>query len=326
MAIFVYVEHHDGVIKRVSLELLGKARELADQKGEQVAAIVLGYGVEKLATTVGEYGADIVFLGDDERLAEYNGATYARTLVELIKKENPSMFLAGATAIGKDMVPRVAARLGVSMVSDITGLSLVDGKTQITRPVYAGKILADFGNFKSSPEVITVRSRAFPLPVKSEGRQAEIRKLTSEIQDKDLKTVIKEVIKSVQGMVDLTEADIIVSGGFGMKNAENFALLEELAGLLGAAVGASRAAVDAGYAPYARQVGQTGKVVSPTVYIACGISGAMQHLAGMGSSKYIVAINKDPDAPIFKVADFGIVGDLFKVVPAFIAELKAAGK
>jgi len=323
MSILVFIEQHDGVIKRASLEVLGKGRELADQKGMPLLAALIGAGVGSLAATLGEYGADVVYLIDDQKYKDYNTATYARVLVELARQVKPYLLMLGATALGKDLAPRVAARLGVSLASDITGLSINEaGKLEILRPMYSGKIFATFEGKGDGVQMVTVRSRAFPLPAQVAGRTAEVRPFAVNIEEKDLRTVLKEVIRSVQGMVDLTEADIIVSGGHGMKAAENFALLEELASLLGAAVGASRAAVDAGFAPYSRQVGQTGKVVSPTVYIACGISGAMQHLAGMSSSKFIVAINKDPDAPIFKVADFGIVGDLFKVVPALIEEIK----
>ncbi|MCL5039270.1 MAG: electron transfer flavoprotein subunit alpha/FixB family protein [Firmicutes bacterium] len=323
MSILVFIEQHGGSIKRASLEILGKGRELADKVGQKLVAVLIGQGVAGLTDALGEYGADIVHLADEGRFKEYSTALYARVLAELARQEQPSLFLLGATALGKDLAPRVAARLGVALASDATGLEINPaGQLEVRRPMYAGKILATLEGRGALPQLVSVRPRAFPLPTPAAGRRAEVKSLTTTFEEKDLRQTLKEVLRSVQGMVDLTEADIIVSGGHGIKAAENFALLEELAGLLGAAVGASRAAVDAGFAPYSRQVGQTGKVVSPMVYIACGISGAMQHLAGMSSSKFIVAINKDPDAPIFKVADFGIVGDLFKVVPALIQEIK----
>lgn len=321
--IWVIGEQRDQNLRKVSFELLAQGRKIADQWGEELNVILLGDGVASLADVLVQHGADAVYLADAPSLAEYHSEAYSQVITKLLRETAPKVVLLGHTAVGKDLAPRLAESLGSGLVGDCVDLEIEDRSILFTKPVYAGKA---FSKSRCAGEMImaTLRPNVFP---KSEGNkpgQGKIIRLEVASDSQSLKSIIKEVIKRVTGKVELTEADIIVSGGRGMKGPENFKILEELAETLGAAVGASRAAVDAGWREQPYQVGQTGKTVSPTLYIACGISGAIQHLAGMSSSKYIVAINKDPEANIFKVADYGIVGDLFKVVPLLNEELKKA--
>lgn len=320
--IFIIVEQRDLQIRKVSLELLSQGRKIADETGETLVAVVLGHGIEGLAQTVTASGADKVILIDDEKLAEYTTGSYTSVLNKLIRKEEPQAVLMGNTAIGKDLAPRLAHRLGVGLASDCVGME-TDAKSFLTfkRPVYAGKAFAYLSS-NVRPILATIRPNTFKANAPDASRQAEIVKETADIDSADLRAILKEVVIAASKRPDLTEANIIVSGGRGMKGPENYVILEELADVIGAAVGASRAAVDSGWKEHKFQVGQTGKTVAPTLYIACGISGAIQHLAGMGSSKFIVAINKDPEANIFNVADYGIVGDLFEVVPILTQEFK----
>ncbi|HUS88686.1 MAG TPA: electron transfer flavoprotein subunit alpha/FixB family protein [Desulfosporosinus sp.] len=320
--IFIIVEQRDLQIRKVSLELLSQGRKIADETGETLVAVVLGHGIEGLAQTVTASGADKVILIDDEKLAEYTTGAYTSVLNKLIRKEEPQAVLMGNTAIGKDLAPRLAHRLGVGLASDCTGME-TDAKNFLTfkRPVYAGKAFAYLSS-NVRPILATIRPNTFKANPPDASRQAEIVKETADIDSADLRAILKEVAIAASKRPDLTEANIIVSGGRGMKGPENYGILEELADVIGAAVGASRAAVDSGWKEHKFQVGQTGKTVAPTLYIACGISGAIQHLAGMGSSKFIVAINIDPEANIFNVADYGIVGDLFEVVPILTQEFK----
>ncbi len=315
--ILVFCELKDGKVRKPSLEALSEARRLADASGKQVGAIFAGHGLagaEEAAT----YGADVILKADAPGLAAYSSDGFARLLADAVQAKGASVFLAAATSLGRDVAPRVAARLGAGFAADVTALAMKDGKLQATRPVYAGKAFASV-DFESPVQVATTRPNVFAVASCSKAGTAESLPVSAD----GFKAVVKEILAKAGGAVDLTEADIIVSGGRGMKEGANFKLLEELAEALGGVVGASRAAVDAGWGiPHSMQVGQTGKVVSPTLYIACGISGAIQHVAGMSSSKYIVAVNKDPEAPIFKLADYGIVGDLFEVVP----ELTKAAK
>lgn len=320
--IFIIVEQRDLQIRKVSLELLSQARKVADETGETVVAVVLGQGIEGLAQTVAASGADKVILIDDEKLKEYTTGAYTSVLNKLIRKEEPQAVLMGNTAIGKDLAPRLAHRLGVGLASDCTGME-TDAKNFLSfkRPIYAGKAFAYLSS-NVRPILATIRPNTFKAEAPDASRQAEIVKETADIDSADLRAILKEVAIAASKRPDLTEANVIVSGGRGMKGPENYGILEELADVIGAAVGASRAAVDSGWKEHKFQVGQTGKTVAPTLYIACGISGAIQHLAGMGSSKFIVAINKDPEANIFNVADYGIVGDLFDVVPLLTQEFK----
>ncbi|MCL1791688.1 MAG: electron transfer flavoprotein subunit alpha/FixB family protein [Peptococcaceae bacterium] len=319
--IWVVVEQTQGNIRKISFELLSQGAKLAAEKGEELAAVILGAGIGNLANEAGQYGADKVYLADDAKLENYTTGAYTSVLAKLIKENEPSLVLFGNTAVGKDLAPRVAQRVGVGLASDCTTMT-GDAAAYVTfsRPLYAGKVNAKIASPAARPVMATIRPNSFPA-VES-AKTPETINVAVNVDATDLRAILKEVIMQAAGRVPLTEANIIVSGGRGMKTAENFSILEELADVLGAAVGASRAAVDGGLRDYEFQVGQTGKTVSPTLYIACGISGAIQHLAGMFSSQVIVAINKDPEANIFTVADYGIVGDLFDVVPLLTEECK----
>ncbi|MDQ7092921.1 electron transfer flavoprotein subunit alpha/FixB family protein [Desulfosporosinus sp. PR] len=320
--IWVVVEQRNMQIRKVSLELLGQGRKMADETGEPLVAVVLGQGIEGIAQTLAANGADKVILVEDEKLAEYTTGAYTSALNKIIRKEEPQAVLMGNTAVGKDLAPRLAQRLGVGLASDCTGIELNSASFMtFKRPIYAGKAF-EYLNSNVRPILATIRPNTFALPVADDSRKAEVVKESAEIDSADLRAVLKEIAIAASKRPELTEANIIVSGGRGMKGPENYVILEALADVIGAAVGASRAAVDAGWREQKFQVGQTGKTVAPTLYIACGISGAIQHLAGMGSSKFIVAINKDPEANIFNVADYGIVGDLFEVVPILTEEFK----
>jgi len=320
--IWVFAEVKDSNIRKVSFELLSQAKKMAEKLGEEVVAVLLGSGVEGLTGRLAQY-ADKVYWVDDPILAHYTTDTYAGVLTNLLKEHEPSIFLCGATVIGKDLSPRIASRLQTGLATDCTGLSIgEDGLMIAKRPVYAGKAFIDLVCPVSRPQMASVRPNVLEMLPADESKKGATIKVDSQIDPSSLRTTVVEVVKAAGAKVDLTEAQIIVSGGRGMKGPENFKVLEELAEVIHATVGASRAAVDSGWRDHGDQVGQTGKVVTPNLYIACGISGAIQHLAGMGSSKVIVAINKDPDAPIFQKADYGIVADLFKVVPILTEEFK----
>jgi len=309
-------------MKNVTFELLAAGRKIADQIGEELAAVLFGKDVAAMADTLGEYGADKVYLAGDDKLGQYTTGAYSKVLADLIKEYEPSTVLMGCTVQGRDLATRVAQRVGTGLMSDCTGVEMENGSLVFTRPIYAGKAFVKAACPETSPVMATVRPNVLTAGLPQVGRKAEVINVPVNLGDADLRQVIKDVIRQLSTRPELTEANIIVSGGRGMKELENFKILEERADVRGAGVGASRAAVDAGWVGHSYQVGQTGKTVSPTLYIACGISGAIQHLAGMSSSKCIIAINKDPEANIFKVADYGIVGDLFEVVPIFSEECK----
>jgi electron transfer flavoprotein alpha subunit len=315
-------EQREGEIRKVSYELVSEGRRLADSLGQEVTTILLGSGIKDKAPTFGHYGADKVLVADDPRLETYTTDAYVSVIGELVKANDPAILILGASVQGRDLSARLAARLGVGMAQDCTVFSIEDGNLVATRPIYAGKAYAKMTFSDSWPQMATARPNVMTLNEPDESKSAEVIDATFSLDDSSLKTKVVDTMKDESGKVDLTEADIIVSGGRGMKGPENYNILEELADVIGATVGASRSAVDAGWRPHADQVGQTGKVVSPNLYIACGISGAIQHLAGMSTSKVIVAINKDPDAPIFQKADYGVVDDLFKVVPPLTEEIK----
>lgn len=320
--IMIIVEQRNLQIRKVSLELLSEARKIADQTGESVVAVVLGQGIDELAPTLAASGADKVIVIDDAKLAEYSTGAYTSVLNKIIRKEEPQAVLLGNTAAGKDLAPRLAQRLGIGLASDCTGMEIDSANfLSFKRPIYAGKAFAHLTS-NVRPIMATIRPNTFPVTPPDAARQAEVVKEAADIDAADLTAILKEVAVAASKRPELTEANIIVSGGRGMKGPENYSILEDLADVIGAAVGASRAAVDSGWKEHKYQVGQTGKTVAPTLYIACGISGAIQHLAGMGSSKFIVAINKDPEANIFNVADYGIVGDLFEIVPLLTEEFK----
>jgi electron transfer flavoprotein alpha subunit len=320
--IWIFIEHHEGLIRKVSLELMSQAKIIAKTSGDPVVAVVLGKDISSVGEAAGTYGADQVIMVDDEKLEKYTTGAYTSVLNKLAKENEPKAILLGNTAIGKDLAPRLAQRLGVGMASDCTGMDM-DEKDflKFKRPIYGGKAFAEL-TLTERPIVATVRPNTFPSGAPDPAHKAEMFKAEAVIDADDLRAIVKEVVLAASLRPELIEAEIIVSGGRGMKGPENFVILEECADAIGAAVGASRAAVDAGWREQKFQVGQTGKTVSPTLYIACGISGAIQHLAGMGSSKVIVAVNKDPEANIFTLADYGIVGDLFEIVPLLTEEFK----
>lgn len=320
--VMTIAEQRDGEIRKVSYELVSEGRRLADSLGQDVTTILLGSGIKDKAPTFGHYGADKVLVADDPRLGTYTTDAYVSVIGELVKANDPAILILGGSVQGRDLSARLAARLGVGMAQDCTVFSIEDGNLVATRPIYAGKAYAKMTFSDSWPQMATARPNVMTLNEPDESKSAEVIDATFSLDDSSLKTKVVDTMKDESGKVDLTEADIIVSGGRGMKGPENYNILEELADVIGATVGASRSAVDAGWRPHADQVGQTGKVVSPNLYIACGISGAIQHLAGMSTSKVIVAINKDPDAPIFQKADYGVVDDLFKVVPPLTEEIK----
>jgi electron transfer flavoprotein alpha subunit len=317
----VFVETRDGGIKKGSLETLSEAKRLGTALGWDVGAVLVGPVTDAKAAEVLPYGASTAYVLESPALAEYSAQGFARALTILAGELKPEAILFSGTAMGRDLAPRVAAALGVSLASDCTKLAAKDGRLEFTRPIFAGKALLTF-TLRSSPALATLRPNVFPLgsPVPATG--AVVRKVV-DIPDGLVRGKVVEVLREPAAEIDVTEAGCIVSGGRGLKGPEAFVLLRELVALLPrAAVGASRSAVDSGWIGHQHQVGQTGKTVSPDLYIACGISGAIQHLAGMSGSKVVAAVNKDPEAPIFKVADYGIVGDLFEVIPHLIEELK----
>jgi len=320
--ILVFAETRDGKVKNVVFEMLSAGRKIADQTGEEVYAALFGKGVAGLADALGEYGADKVYVAEDDKLAQYTTDAYSKVLANLIKEVDPSTVLMGCTVLGRDLAARTAQKLGAGLMSDCTAMELEGGNIVFTRPVYSGKAFIKVSIPEARPVMATIRPNTLIADPPQAGRKAEVVNYAVKLDAADLRQVIKDVIMQVSTRPELTEANVIVSGGRGMKGPDGFKVLEELADALGGAVGASRAAVDSGWIEQRFQVGQTGKVVSPTLYIACGISGAIQHMAGMSSSKCIVAINKDPEANIFKVADYGIVGDLFEVVPILTEEVK----
>lgn len=317
--VWIVAEQRYGAYRKISFELASTARKLADQLGEEANAILVGSGIEGIASELGKYGINKVYVADNAVFEPYTTDAHAAAVAKIVKENDPSILLLGASTQGKDLSSRLVGKLATGMATDCVELQVVDGKLSAKRPMYAGKCYGEI-MVSSFPQMASLRPNVFP--VVENAKTAEVIKFDAGIDAGQLKTKVLEIQKDTSGKVDLTEANIIVSGGRGMKGPEHYAILEELADLLGATVGASRAAVDAGWRPQKDQVGQTGKVVSPNLYIACGISGAIQHLAGMGSSKYIVAINKDPDAPIFARADYGIVDDLFKIVPELTKEVK----
>ncbi|MEN6301300.1 MAG: FAD-binding protein [Armatimonadia bacterium] len=323
--VWVLAETHDGKLADVTLELLSEGRKLADELVTEVSLVLAGQNVEGLAQIAAQYGADKVYLVEHETLAQYRTDPFTSVICGLINKHKPEIVLIGATTMGRDLASRIAARIGAGLTADCTGLA-IDPETRLlqqTRPAFGGNVMATIQCRNARPQMSTVRPRVMKKAQPDASRTAEIIRETVNLNEKSIATKIIEIIKEEgTDAIDVQDAEIIVSGGRGLHKAENFALIRELAEVIGAAVGASRATVDAGWIPAYHQVGQTGKTVQPKLYIACGISGAVQHLAGMGSSDCIVAINSDPDAPIFGVAHYGIVGDLFEVVPALTRKLK----
>jgi electron transfer flavoprotein alpha subunit len=319
-SVWVWVEQYDGKMQAVSGETLGAGRTVADALGAELAALVFGQNVQDVAQQAIQSGAEKVFLCDDETLADFRAGPYASLLSRLAAEQKPKAILAGATTSGRDVLALAAVDLEAGLVPDCTSLAVIDGTIRATRPVYAGKLLSSI-YAEGETMLASLRSRAFPAAAVDASRTGSVVIVEPALAADEIPVKILG-LEAAEGAVSLTDAAIIVSGGRGVGGPEGFEPVSELARTLGAALGASRAAVDAGWIPYSHQVGQTGKTVSPDLYIANGISGAIQHLAGMRTAKVIVAINKDPEAPIFKLANYGIVGDLFKVVPALTAEFK----
>lgn len=321
--IWVFAEQKEGEVQEVSLELLSKAKSLSEKLDTKVSAVLLGDKISKQAEKLIHYGADKVYLVEDKSLENFLDEPYADVLSYLIEKEKPEIVLMGATTIGRAFASRVAARINTGLTADCTELDIDPEKNILlqTRPAFGGNIMATINTEHHRPQMATVRHKVFKPLKEDKSRKGEIIKIDYPEKIKSRTKIIK-IIKDKTQQVNLTDADIIVSGGRGLGKPENFGLIRELAELLGAAVGASRAAVDADWIPYSHQVGQTGRTVAPKVYIAVGISGAIQHQVGMRSSDTIIAINKDPHAPIFEIANYGIVGDLFDVVPEIKKELK----
>jgi electron transfer flavoprotein alpha subunit len=316
MSILVYVDQFQGTAKPVSWEMLGKARELAGKLNTEVAAVVVGQNVGAIAQEAVAYGADKVFIVDGPEFAQYRNAAYAAALTAAIDASKATVILGPATTGARDVAAMAAAECNIGLAAEVTDLSVdASGKLVAERPVFSGNITATIV-YSSDRQMATVRVRSFPMPEKDTGRTGEVTPLPVELSGAALAEEITGFEGVEMGELDVQNAGIVVSGGRGVKGPEGFEPIRRLAHVLGGAVGASRAAVDAGWIPYVHQVGQTGKTVRPDLYIAAGISGAIQHLAGMSGAKTIVAINKDKDAPIFQVARYGIIGDLFDIVPA----------
>jgi electron transfer flavoprotein alpha subunit len=327
--VWVFAEQHDGVIQSITFELLGEGRKLADSLGMKLCAVLLGSNVQKQTAELIARGADKVYLVDRPALEHFQDESYANVLIDLVKRHKPNVFLCGASTIGRSLVSRVAVRVNAGLTADCTGLA-IDPKTLNllqTRPAFGGNIMATIETPNARPQMATVRHKVMKEAEVNPARKGEVSMETIAEVLLQSKARRLKFVPEVETTMNIAEANIIVSGGRGLQTPENFALLRELADVIGAGVGASRAAVDSNWIPYSHQVGQTGKTVCPKIYIAVGISGQIQHLAGMQSSDIIVAINKDADAPIFKVATYGIVGDLFEILPLLTQQFrKVLGK
>ena len=322
--VWVFCEQKKGVIQTISYELLGEGKKLSAKLKGKLCAVLLGDKMESKANEVAWRGADKIYLVDSPHLKNYQDEPYTKVLVELIREYKPEVILCGATTIGRSLISRVAITIDAGLTADCTGLD-IDEKERLlmqTRPAFGGNIMATIVTPNHRPQMSTVRHKVMKEPELNKSHKAEIIKKNYPDNILSSRTKIIDIVEEIEETINLSEADIIVSGGRGIGSAENFSVIKELAKVLGGAVGSSRGAVDAGWMPYSHQVGQTGKTVCPKLYIACGISGQIQHLIGMQSSKIIVAINKDPDAPIFKVATYGIVSDLFEIVPSLTKEFK----
>ena len=321
--IWVFAEQREGKLQKVSLELLGEGKRLANELGVKLTAILLGNNVEGLASTLGEHGADEVLVAESPELEHYTTDGYTKVICDLANERKPGIIFIGATFIGRDLGPRVAARLSTGLTADCTSLAVEvsDGALLATRPAFGGNLMATIVCPDHRPQMATVRPGVF---TKSTEKNTEfvVENVKVQIEPSDIRTQVLEIVKANKEIIDIGEAKVIVSGGRGVGSEENFGLLKQLADILGGVVAGSRAAVEKGWIDAAYQVGQTGKTVKPIIYVACGISGAIQHVAGMQDSDMIIAINKDETAPIMKVADYGIVGDLNKVIPEMITQLK----
>jgi len=317
--ILVFIENRGGTIKKASLEALSTANLLAQTAGGKVSALIIGKNSEGLAATIKEYGPDTIYMIDSADADIYNPEIYKNIMLKAVESAKPKFVFAAHTSMATDFLPLSAALLGAGMLTDCIEIKIDGGNLKAKKPIYAGKVIADF-EFASDICFLTLRPNVFKAEKKP--RESKIEKLMISIDKSKIKATLKDTVKSESEEMDVSEADVIVSGGRGVKGPEGFQPLHDLAKLLNGAVGASRSAVDSGWIGHHHQVGQTGKTVSPNLYIACGISGKIQHLAGMSSSKHIIAVNKDPEAPIFGLCDLGIIGDLFKIIPAAVEEIK----
>ena len=322
--IWVFAEQREGNLQKVSLELLGEGKRLANELGVKLTAVLLGNNVNHLATILGEHGADEVLVAESPELEHYTTDAYTKVICDLVNERKPGILFVGATFIGRDLGPRIAARLNTGLTADCTSIDVdvENGDLFATRPAFGGNLMATIACPQHRPQMATVRPGVFEK-VNTDGANCKIEKVTVSLSDSDVRTKVLETIKTAKDIVDISEAKIIVAGGRGVGSKENFDLVKELAEALGGVVAGSRAAVEKGWIENPNQVGQTGKTVKPTIYVACGISGAIQHVAGMQDSEVIIAINKDETAPIMQVADYGIVGDIKKVIPELIAQVKA---
>jgi electron transfer flavoprotein alpha subunit len=321
--ILIVAEQRENKLKKITYEVISEGKRLSGKLDIDFKCVLIGSNISNLADEIAQYGAKDVLIAEGKEFDKYASMPYTSALYEIVKKADASIILLGATGMGRDLGARLSARLKAGFVNDCTGIEVGSNKDiTFLHPMFGGKVWSYLKGVGGSTQVVTLRPNVFGPSATDKSQKAAVKKIDVKLSDTDLRAKVVDLIMAAEGAVDLTEANIIVSGGRGMKAPENFKMIEELASALGAAVGASRAAVDAGWKPHSCQVGLTGRTVSPTLYVACGISGAIQHLAGMSSSKYIVAINKDPDAPIFKIADYGIVGDVFEVVPLLIEEIK----
>ncbi|MCO8804623.1 electron transfer flavoprotein subunit alpha/FixB family protein [Clostridioides difficile] len=321
--VWVIGEQREGKINPVTIELIGEGRKLADQLGKELAVVIAGYEVEKEVKELLHYSVDKVYYINDPLLKDFTTDGYAISIANLIERKKPEVVLVGATSIGRDIAPRIAGKVGTGLTADCTKLEIdsTDNKLLQTRPAFGGNLMATIVCPKNRPQMSTVRPGVMARAVRNESETGILEVVTPELTEKMIRTRLVEILPQEKKSVNLTDARIIVSGGRGLKRAEGFELIKELADKLGAEIGASRAAVDSGWIEHSHQVGQTGTTVRPELYIACGISGAIQHLAGMSDSKYIVAINKDAKAPIFSICDYGIVGDLYEIIPEMIESL-----
>ena len=322
--VWVFAEQREGELQKVSLELLGEGRRVADKLGVKLTALLLGNNVSNLAEKLAAHGADEVLVAEDKNLEHYTTDAYTKVICDLATERKPGILFVGATFIGRDLGPRIAARLSTGLTADCTSIDVEveNGDLLATRPAFGGNLMATIACPEHRPQMATVRPGVFEA-VNTDASNCKIEKVNVNLADSDVRTKVIETVKTAKDIIDISEANVIVAGGRGVGSKENFAMLQELADVLGGVVAGSRAAVEKGWIENAYQVGQTGKTVKPTIYIACGISGAIQHVAGMQDSEVIIAINKDETAPIMSVADYGIVGDVKKVLPELIAQAKA---
>ncbi|APQ72545.1 electron transfer flavoprotein subunit alpha/FixB family protein [Clostridium botulinum] len=322
--VWIFAEQREGKLQKVALELIGKGKELSKKLGVELTAVLLGYNIDDIPRQLIEYGADKVLYVNNPLLKNYTTDGYTKVINDLIEERKPEILLVGATYIGRDLAPRISSRLGTGLTADCTGLDIDDDTRNLlmTRPAFGGNLMATIICDSNRPQMSTVRPGVFQKLEKDANRDGSIENIKVNLKESDIKIKIKEIVKLAKEIEDISEAKILVSGGRGLGDPEGFKLLRELADLMGGAISGSRAVVDSGWIDKAYQVGQTGKTVRPNLYIACGISGAIQHLAGMQDSDYIIAINKDESAPIMQVADLSIVGDYKKILPSMIDEIK----